>query len=666
MALDSELQNDLIIHHKALRCHDDTIMELLDDRILSYSHHQKSLWHSEYPPPNLEVVLPFPHFHHFAPLEPFSTISPWEMSSTACQLIFSNVFLSPLCQNKFSRAVTPFSLICISNKLGFTANLIAFWVGELDLIFTFVVSHLVSRYSIPIELTFKLTHAKSDCNTCGVVLHMRLAEMSSPIRMLQCHIPPCENCAVSVPKHLHIQTCGHHPNLATPVSASLLRPPSRTTLVHPILLRWLLEPPKPKPPSYSLPAFSPLLKKVCSFWLTKAKLNPLSQTKILKILYFVYFGPPQLSAFWMAAWLEHAACQLQAVEQVFFEVWIDRKSADLNQEINSLCSFCLVVFLLPKALSSLNLVSTIEIKLFFSILQQTLQQTMIGFPESLEYKTINASSFILYLLYQIPCLLLERQPGHSLAAPTCWPNGDQCCQEAGGFWLWGDDTLGSYLWHEMEKEPKKTKVFYVVIQQKGYNREAGHSLSLSVPFNKKERRLKCPPRKFVSFNTVYLHAIIIPFVSLCLSHITICVELRGKRKKKNLKQFMLSCKHNIQKEHSPSPHCFRDARSRNTLIHTDALPQFTASLTTPFLKEASNFVSQERDSCKGSAISVSFLGGSLLLQHISCASPTRRQTQKKMVLDGTGGTHPSNNDSLIFLKCNPPFCGRERKRKMNE
>ncbi|KNZ52357.1 putative signal peptide protein [Puccinia sorghi] len=26
----------------------------------------------------------------------------------------------------------------------------------------------------------------------------------------------------------------------------------------------------------------------------------------------------QTCRFWMAAWLEHAACQLQAVEQVFF------------------------------------------------------------------------------------------------------------------------------------------------------------------------------------------------------------------------------------------------------------------------------------------------------------------------------------------------------------
>ncbi|KNZ49801.1 hypothetical protein VP01_4772g1 [Puccinia sorghi] len=48
---------------------------------------------------------------------------------------------------------------------------------------------------------------------------------------------------------------------------------------------------KPRPP--------PPLTKVCSFWLTKEKVNPLSQTKALKILSFVYFGLPQLSAYIM-------------------------------------------------------------------------------------------------------------------------------------------------------------------------------------------------------------------------------------------------------------------------------------------------------------------------------------------------------------------------------
>ncbi|KNZ50048.1 hypothetical protein VP01_4628g1 [Puccinia sorghi] len=53
--------------------------------------------------------------------------------------------------------------------------------------------------------------------------------------------------------------------------------PSKTTLVRPILLRCLLEPPKPNPP----PALPPPPMEACLFRLTKAKGIPLSLTKDL-------------------------------------------------------------------------------------------------------------------------------------------------------------------------------------------------------------------------------------------------------------------------------------------------------------------------------------------------------------------------------------------------
>ncbi|KNZ62105.1 carbamoyl-phosphate synthase small subunit [Puccinia sorghi] len=59
--------------------------------------------------------------------------------------------------------------------------------------------------------------------------------------------------------------------------------------------------PKTKPPSNSPSALSPPLTEACLFRLTKAKVNPLSLTKALKMLSFVYFGPPQLSACTMSS-----------------------------------------------------------------------------------------------------------------------------------------------------------------------------------------------------------------------------------------------------------------------------------------------------------------------------------------------------------------------------
>ncbi|KNZ46370.1 uncharacterized protein VP01_7320g1, partial [Puccinia sorghi] len=41
--------------------------------------------------------------------------------------------------------------------------------------------------------------------------------------------------------------------------------------------------------------------EACLFRLTKAKVNPLSLAKALKILSFVYFGPPQLSGCTMSS-----------------------------------------------------------------------------------------------------------------------------------------------------------------------------------------------------------------------------------------------------------------------------------------------------------------------------------------------------------------------------
>ncbi|KNZ54858.1 putative signal peptide protein [Puccinia sorghi] len=72
--------------------------------------------------------------------------------------------------------------------------------------------------------------------------------------------------------------------------------PSGRTLVRLILLKCPLEPLKQNP-TYSPPAISLPPTEVCLFWLTKAKVDPLSQTKALKILSFFYFGPPHLSVY---------------------------------------------------------------------------------------------------------------------------------------------------------------------------------------------------------------------------------------------------------------------------------------------------------------------------------------------------------------------------------
>ncbi|KNZ58740.1 hypothetical protein VP01_186g3 [Puccinia sorghi] len=84
------------------------------------------------------------------------------------------------------------------------------------------------------------------------------------------------------------------PPISTPCSTTLI-PPSKMTLVRP------LEPPKPNPPSNSPPALSPLPTEACLFRRAKSKVNLLSLTKALKIISFVYFGPPQLSACTMSS-----------------------------------------------------------------------------------------------------------------------------------------------------------------------------------------------------------------------------------------------------------------------------------------------------------------------------------------------------------------------------